>query len=253
MKRFIVTLILTILITCAGCANAQAYSITVDGVAYTYGDLDTLQNLIDEQISIMNAAHDMAEAARQLTYDEDHDVITLAKEEWDTANGQREKYQNAYDALVNNHEDQWAEKSAEYPIATTTWRYLTEDLGYNNYVAAGILGNMMAETGGHTLDISTIASNGNYYGLCQWSLIYAPSLANSSLYDQLNYLSNTIKNEFNNFGGNYKKNFNYSNFVKLKDSKAAAEAFALCYERCDAKTIGVRQSNAVIAYKYFTS
>ena len=44
----------------------------------------------------------------------------------------------------------WAEKEAKYPVATYIWRYM-KDLGWSDAVCAGIMGNMMAEVGGHTL------------------------------------------------------------------------------------------------------
>jgi len=38
--------------------------------------------------------------------------------------------------------------------------------------AAGILGNIMVEAGGHSLGINPYAYGGSYYGICQWSTSY---------------------------------------------------------------------------------
>ena len=152
MSRFIkVITSLIIILSLCGCGGglaviAQAYSVPYnETVSYTFDDMDTLIELIAEQISNMNAAHQMADAARQLGYSEDHDVIVLAKQEYADANALRMKYQGVYDQLMEH----WHQKEEEYPTATYIWTYF-KDLGYSNQVCAGILGNIMAETGGNT-------------------------------------------------------------------------------------------------------
>lgn len=54
--------------------------------------------------------------------------------------------------------DFYREAYKEYPEATEVWIYLRYGLGYNEYVCAGILGNMMAEVGGGTLDLKYATS-----------------------------------------------------------------------------------------------
>lgn len=146
-------------------------------------------------------------------------------------------------------------KRQEYPIATKVWEFLGA-YGYNDYVRAGILGNMMAECGGQTLSLKLDAYNDadkGYYGVCQWSLRYAPQLYNTDLVTQLQYLVSSMKQEFNNYGKNYKNNFNYDSFINMTDEEEAALAFAKCYERCASGSYLVRQSNAKKAYEYYTS
>lgn len=144
------------------------------------------------------------------------------------------------------------QKKEKYPEARKVWNYLKK-LGYNDYVAAGIMGNLMTETGGNTLNIKPNAygSNKKYYGICQWSKKYYPKVQGKNLDYQLSFLKNTIKNEFNTYGYKYAKGFNYKSFLKLKDSKKAALAFAKVYERCGSGSYSKRQANAVTAYKYF--
>ena len=50
-------------------------------------DLKELRALMEECEANMTAAHNMAEAARALGYEENHDVIELATEEWERAEG----------------------------------------------------------------------------------------------------------------------------------------------------------------------
>lgn len=149
--------------------------------------------------------------------------------------------------------DPWAEKEAEYPVATYIWRYM-KGLGWNDAVCAGVMGNIMAEVGGQTLNIKPYlyGGGGSYYGICQWYLPYTTRhIAGAGLEAQCDYLRDTVKKEMNNFGYKYSSSMNYSNFLNLSSPSEAAVAFAKCYERCASFSYGVRQSNAQKAYNYF--
>lgn len=254
MKRFI-SIILSLIITLSliGCegglsVTASAYEVSYNETeCYTYNDLDTLIELIAEQISNMSAAHQMAEAARQLGYSEDHEVIKLAKAEYKKANQLRIEYQSIYDNLMEH----WHQKEEEYPVATYIWSYL-KDLGYSDQVCAGILGNIMAEVGGNTLDIQYDLGSSIYYGMCQWNKAYS-DIWGASLKEQCNYLRDTIKYEIDTFGYAYKKGFKYNDFLNLTDIKQVALAFAKSYERCGSGSYKIRQNNAINAYNYFVS
>lgn len=204
-----------------------------------------LKSLIQEYQEIVNSAHDLAEATRALGYDENHPIIEFAKKEYETANEYLEIYQNR----LNEINSQWNDKLSTYPVATEIWLYM-KDQGWNDAVCAGILGNMMAECGGHTLSLQPTASNKYYYGICQWSKGY-PSVWYSNLDSQCEFLINTIEYEFNTFGSSYKRGFNFNSFLNLNDEKEVAKAFAKCYERCGSSSLNQRQKNATIAYNYF--
>lgn len=246
MKHFITSLIFILLLTGCSVAYTQAYAVQYDNTtSYTMNDIDTLIELIAEQDSLMDAAHQMAEAARQLGYAEDHEVILLAQEEYNNASEIKESYEVVYDNLMAH----WQQKEDEYPVAAYIWNYF-KDLGYNDYVIAGILGNIMAEVGGQTLNIDYTTGSSSYYGICQWSTKYS-NVYGASLEEQCQYLADTIEYEFNTYGSNYKSGFDYEDFINLTDARQAAKAFMKCYERCSANTTRVRQSNAVTAYNYF--
>lgn len=137
-----------------------------------------------------------------------------------------------------------------YSAASTIWYYL-RSCGYSKAVCAGILGNIMAECGGHTLDINPYIYAGNYYGICMWSLYYCPSINGASLQGQLNYLVSNIAYQINSFGYCYYSGFGYNAFLNLSTCEEAALAFAKCYERCGSGTYITRQQNARRAYNYF--
>lgn len=133
-----------------------------------------------------------------------------------------------------------------YDQAREVWNAL-RDLGLNEYICAGIIGNIMAEVGGQTLDISRwpIYSQGTYYGICQWAGNRKNRLLNdfgTTLNDQIRFLSVEL------FEVIPKDN----SFYSMQDEQEAALYFAKKYERCNSKYYTVRQKNATKALEYFT-
>ena len=133
-----------------------------------------------------------------------------------------------------------------YNQAQIVWNSL-KDLGLNDYVCAGIIGNIMAEVGGQTLDISRwpIYSQGTYYGICQWAGSRKERLLRdfgTTLQDQIEFLSVEM------FEVIPKDN----SFYQMTDEQEAALYFAKKYERCNSKYYSVRQKNATKALEYFT-
>lgn len=211
-------------------------------------DKGELESLISSTNEKLQAANDMLESCKTLGYDDDNPVVVLANKEVANAKADMEYYQTIYDEVLI--ELRAAERMAEYPVATTIWNYL-KDLGHNDYVAAGILGNIMAEVGGQTLDIQPTLSNGAYYGMCQWKICYYPSISGLGTEGQLDLLANTIEQEFNEFG--YVSGYSYEEFLNIQDEQTAALAFAKTYERCGSGSHSVRQKNATKALEYFTN
>jgi hypothetical protein len=150
----------------------------------------------------------------------------------------------------------WEERASEYPVATKIWLYMKNELGWNDYVCAGVMGNLMTEVGGQTLNIDyTLYGHDSktYYGICQWSSKYYPEVKGQDLDFQLNYLKDTVEGQFNTYGYLYQSNMKYDEFTQMTgDPRATALAFAKVYERCNSKYYTVRQDNAETAYEYFT-
>lgn len=213
--------------------------------------LEDLTHKINEKKSLQKKAHDLAECARYFGWPESSPAIQSAKAEWANAQLALNLYQTRYNEKYEELKiDSWNTKSAEYPAATQIWRYM-KDLGWNDYVCAGIMGNLMAEVGGQSLDIQYWLYGKGYYGMCQWSKTYK-EVWGADLLGQCNFLRDTIKYEIDTFGYAYQKGFNFNSFLALKNEKEAAKAFAKCYERCGSASYSVRQKNATVAYNYFT-
>jgi hypothetical protein len=156
----------------------------------------------------------------------------------------------------SKHEDESLSKikkwEEEYYYATNVWKYLRQR-NFSQAVACGIIGNMMIETSGGTLDLkpNIYSPSRNYYGLCQWSQKYYPGTKDLPFEHQLDYLLGTMPWEFNTFGKNYKRGFDYEAFLKITNPAEAALAFAKSYERCGPASYKLRQEAALKAYEYF--
>jgi len=140
----------------------------------------------------------------------------------------------------------------EYFYAANVYKYFMQR-GFTKEATAGIIGNMMIETSGGSLDLkpNIYSKSGNYYGLCQWSKKYYPEAHGLSFKRQLNYLFKTMPAEFKTFGWLYKDGFNFKDFTKMTNVKEAAIAFTKVYERCSPVSYKQRQQAALKAYNYF--
>lgn len=146
----------------------------------------------------------------------------------------------------------WDRRFNEYPVATEVWLIMKE-WGWNDAVCAGVIGNMMAEVGGQTLNLNAcIYGGGNtYYGLCMWSLKYYPDVADKDISQQMELLYNSIEGQFDYAGFCYQSGFTLNDFVEMTDPGEAAIAFAKVYERPASQYVAHRAKNAWVAYNYF--
>lgn len=187
------------------------------------------------------------------------DERDLVEEELADVRGLMAEYEETIAAIEAEEariEAMWSEKAGEYPVATQVWRYMKDELGWNDYVCAGVMGNMMAEVGGQTLNLQPFLyghSGGGYYGICQWSGKYYPGIQGASLEAQLDFLRDTVKKELDTYGYAFRSGMDYESFCALTDAEDAALAFAKAYERCGSGSYGIRQSNALKAYNYFVN
>ena len=141
-----------------------------------------------------------------------------------------------------------SQTGGKYSQATQVWNGL-KALGLNDYVCAGIMGNIMAEVGGQTLDISRwsqySSTSSGYYGICQW--------AGSRKQRLLNDFGTTLEAQIKFLGVELFEVIPKGNsFYNMQDEKEAALYFAKYYERCGSGSYGVRQTNATKALQYFT-
>ena len=280
MKKRIIAGVIAALVVCGLIAIICGTSCVVAGHTVDKYTKEELVTMIDEAKATKDHAHTMAESARALGWEDNDKLIKELQEMWHEADEDQVKYQGYLDEILANEaevarkaeeerlaaeaaqkaaeeearraeEAKWATKAAEYPAATQIWRYMKAQ-GWNDYVCAGIMGNLMAEVGGQTLDIRYTLSSSGYYGMCQWSRGYS-QVWGAGLETQCDFLRDTIKYEFDTYGFKYQKGFNFNSFLNMTDAQQAALAFAKSYERCGSGSYNVRQKNALKAYNYFVS
>lgn len=181
----------------------------------------------DKDLKIKNLESEIDRLKKQLTKNSSYTASTSTKT-------------NTSSKIITNI------NNGDYGQAKQVWNAL-RNIGLNKYVVAGILGNIMAEVGGQTLDISRWPqySNENYYGICQWGGPRRKRLLNEfgpTLENQIKFLCVEL----------FEIIPKGSQFYSLQDEKAAALYFAKYYEVCSSKYYSVRQINATKALQYFT-
>lgn len=132
----------------------------------------------------------------------------------------------------------------EYRYSGYVWEQLSRN-GYSDVSIAGILGNMMNETGGNTLALKPYVyetEHGMHYGVCQWSLIYHKGIDGADIEDQITYLIKNMDSTFKLFKGSEK------DFKACETAEDAAEYFSKYYER--GGNTKQRKENATKAYDW---
>lgn len=231
-----------------------------------YGLIDTddqaeITSLIDECLDRQETAHTIAECVRTLGCQEDHPIIKWASKEWWIAQYCIEEYKKwipAADVAENSavmetdeivhvftNDAQWE----EYPVAAEVYEFLRGEMSLSPAVASGILGSMMQECGGCTLNLQWDLTAGSgkyaYRGLHMWNLYYCPEMATANLQEQLQYLKDTLDSNINYFGGR-------SEYLRsLTDPGAVAAYEFTWYGRGGNYVPPTRLTCAYTAYEYF--
>jgi hypothetical protein len=237
LKRVLVVLSIFILIV--GICSTVYYKKCFEERTNAY------QQLFDEQVALKSENHNLKNdnySFRQLVNEKNDEIEKLKEQvaQLEQKLGSNKVTKPQVNTIINS-----SSPDPNYTQANKVWNHL-KSYGLNDYVCAGIMGNIMAEVGGQTLDISRwpTYSQGTYYGICQWAGSRKDRLLNdfgTSLEAQLNFLTTEL------FEIIPKGNAFYS----MDNAEDAALYFAKYYERCNSKYYSIRQKNAVTAYNYF--
>lgn len=178
-------------------------------------------------------AHEIAEMMRAEGHPEDHPVILACQEWWQEEN---EK------ALIVP-EYTTMEQRTKYPVAAAVWQLLRE-AGLSEIHAAAIIGNAMAESGGHTLDLNLYQDVAGFYGMWAMGKTYFPEVVGQGVPGQVKVLLDTLESNIEAGGGSA------AYWWSLTDVRTAARYFSDYWER-PAVWSEQRATNAETAYKYF--
>ena len=129
-------------------------------------------------------------------------------------------------------------------------------LGWNDIMCAGIMGNLMAETGGTgTLYLDWDSDSSSGYGLVQWigerrGIIKNRYGAFPTVKEQIQYISDELYGENGLYSQVTESQLNA--IVNAESPEESAYAFACYYERCSVEHRYMRRDFARKAYEYFT-
>lgn len=144
--------------------------------------------------------------------------------------------------------------TGEYPEARLIWNTIVS-WGWSAETAAGIIGNMMAEIGGGTLNLSRWNSDkGCGYGLIQWTSGRANGIkARYGVYPNIEQQLQYMKDELLGTNG-VRAQVTAAQLKQILNGspESTALAFASYFERCGKVYRARRQGYARIAYEYFT-
>ena len=201
-------------------------------------ELEIELSYCESQYSLTIAA---IESITMLSYDTD--LLAVLQEDCDNYSSYINYYKERIQELKYNAQ------YAKYPAATFIWYYMKYQ-GWSDYVCAGIMGNIMQEVGGRTLNINYMHSNA-YYGICCWKKVYHPGVVDKDLEGQCEYLVATVANALNYGGYLYQDGYTFEDFLAAESVEEAAAAFMIVYERPGHTDPTKRVQNGVKAYEYF--
>lgn len=151
--------------------------------------------------------------------------------------------------------DIWDERYEEYPIATEVWLYMKNEFGWSDIVCAGIMGNLMRETGGDTFHLKPETNSSTGLGLAQWIGQRKKDISNKyggvpSVAEQLEH----IKDELYGTNGVRQQvsDWQRDKIFNAKTAEKCAAEFARWFERPASTNYAKRKTNAARAYEYFT-
>lgn len=180
-----------------------------------------------------DTAHEIAELMRARGYEENHPVILACQEWW------RSEHEQAQTVT----EFTTMEQRTKYPVACAVWQLLRE-AGLSEVSAAAIIGNGMAESGGHTLDLNLYQFVDGFYGIWAMSVIFFPDVYGKGVPGQVETLLDSLDSNMQVAGGSEKE------FREITDVRKAAKYFSDKWER-PAEWSYKRADDAQIAYRYF--
>lgn len=194
----------------------------------TEEDLEIANSKIERQVKTI----------RELT--DEIDILTATIEEYET--------------LLADEDARWKRRYEEYDTATEVWVSM-KALGWNDIVCAGIMGNLIAETGGpYSLKLDWDSNTSSGYGLVQWTDARRAAIKEKygefpTVKEQVQFIHDEL------YGANgvtmQVSDSELNAIMNAETPEDCAYAFACYYERCNEEYRDMRRDYARWAYNYF--
>ena len=209
------------------------------------------QSLNDQIVGLQSCTFELNEKLEKLAIS-----LDIAIEENEMLRGLVEEQQfeiETYKAEIANEEAKWQRRYNEYPQATEAWIAM-KTLGWSDETCAGIMGNLMVETGGYTLNLDWDSNGSSGYGLVQWIGSRRDSIkAKYGVYPTIKEQVQFIYDELYGTDGVpvQVSDSQRDAIIYAETPEDAAYAFASYYERCASEYRAMRKEYAREAYSYF--
>jgi hypothetical protein len=189
------------------------------------------------------------------TLEETHEALNQTREDLEQAKATIKTQATEIEGYIQQIEDEeakWKRRYEEYPIATEVWIAM-KTYGWSDTVCAGIMGNLMAETGGTgTLHLDWDSNGSDGYGLVQWigsrrNAIKSRYGIYPSVKEQIQFVHDEL---FGANGVRQQVTINQLDAIMTAETpEESAYAFACYYERCADFARGMRRGFARDAYE----
>lgn len=156
--------------------------------------------------------------------------------------------------LLADENARWMRRYEEYNTATEVWTCM-KSFGWNDIVCAGIMGNLMAETGGSgTFNLTWDSNTSSGYGLIQWTDTRRDAIKEKygefpTVKEQMQFVHDEL------YGTNGVKrqvgDYEFNAIMNAKTPEDCAYAFACYFERCHPDYREMRRDYGRWAYNYF--
>lgn len=219
--------------------------IMVGSMCYSVYLHTQLENMAIEKETIETQMDEIKEELASINIE-----LHLAYEEIERQTEEIERYKSE----LEDEDVKWKKRYEEFPIATEAWIAM-KSMGWNDIVCAGIMGNLMAETGGSgTLHLDWDSNGENGYGLVQWmggrrSAIKKMYGRYPSVKEQIQFIHDELYGE-----NGIRRQVTDSQLDAIMNAETPEEcayAFASYYERCASGVRNMRKTFARRAYDYF--
>ena len=219
---------------------------TLDGIV---AEKELLEAQLDETRDKLESTKTELESTK-IELDATNSSLTNALEE----NARLSEEIEEYETYIEEDEAKWKRRFEEYNTASEVWVCMKAQ-GWSDVVCAGIMGNLMAETGGSgTLHLDWDSNGGNGYGLVQWTGGRRSTIKNRyGTYPSIQAQVQFIHDELYGVNG-VRRQVTDSQFDAIMNAETPEEcayAFACYYERCAGFARGMRRGYARKAYEYF--
>lgn len=246
-KNFIVAIVMIVIIVWFVCYSNYLHNQLEKAITEKESIKTQMDNIVIDLRSVKNELDTVNEELNST-----NEELHAAYEKIESQSEEIERYK----VKIADEEAKWQKRYEEYPIATEAWIAMKAQ-GWSDTVCAGIMGNLMAETGGAgSLHLDWDSNGSNGYGLVQWIGDRRSTIINRcGTYPSIKEQVQFIHDELYGANGVHRQvtESQLNAIMNAETPEECAYAFACYYERCAESVRYMRKGFARKAYEYFVN